>query len=764
MEKQSCRSFNGMKCLVMSLLGGLTSTGYTQEVPTGPSTTHDPSVLSQIYVIGARDDIYTIPGSAYYIDNDDIRAMSYDDINRVLQRVPGVYGRQEDGYGLFPNISLRGVDTSRSAKVTLMEDGILAAPAPYAAPAAYYSPTTARMDGLELLKGSSQVKYGPHITGGVINYISTPIPDEQRIYLRSQYGEDSDLRIHGIYGDSIDTAAGRVGYVLEGYIRNTEGFKQIDAAPDFNGSGETGFYNIEPMVKLSWEPGSTVYQRIEFKYGYTDKAADETYLGLGTADFREDPYRRYSSSQFDNIETEHHRTHLRYFISPSDTLDVVTTAYYNEFARNWYKLNDIRATAGGLGSNLDMAAALAGAAAGAGLDCLRGELACGLRVRANNRRYYSRGLQTDIEWRLQTGNVSHELGFGARYHNDVEDRFQWDDVYAQNAFGAITGVDPGVPGTQDNREAETGALAIYIQDTIKTGNWVVQPGFRYETLDLENRDLRPGGTTRDEKLDMASGGIGVAYQLNDAWQALGGVHLGFSPPGPGGAVSGLEEETSTGYELGLRYSENGKIAMAEIVGFYTRFDDLLVVSNIGGTGTGVDENFGKVDSYGVELTGSFDLAHVNNWSFSNQYFVTFTYTSAEQQNDAQSTDPESIFSFGAKGNKVPYIPEYQFTLGTTLNFSRWGGSLTATFVDETFTSANNVDVELNGAGAPDARFGKTDSYEIVDLSVYIKPGENIKLFAGVHNLFDEEYIVSRQPHGPRPGLPQNWFAGIEMDF
>src|SRR5690606_9798124 len=108
-------------------------------------------------------------------------------------------------------------------------------------------------------------------------------------------------------------------------------------------------------------------------------------------------------------------------------------------------------------------------------------------------------------------------------------------------------------------------------------------GIRYETLDLESRDFRPGGTTRETGLGMWSGGIGAVRRLTGSWQAFGGVHWGFSPPGPGGAVSGLEEETSIGYELGVRYSDDAAGIVAEAVGFYTAFDDLIVVSNIGGT-------------------------------------------------------------------------------------------------------------------------------------------------------------------------------------
>jgi Fe(3+) dicitrate transport protein len=727
-------------------------------------TAEETEILSQVSIIGDPAAVYTIPGSAHYIDYESIKEFSYDDINRVLRQVPGVYIREEGGYGLFPNISLRGVDTTRSAKVTLMEDGILAAPAPYAAPSAYYSPTVGRMSGLEVLKGTSQIKYGPHTTGGAINYLSTPIPYEERIYLRSQYGEDNEYRAHAVYGNSMENEAGRFGFLFEGYTRGVDGFKTIDAAPGFNNTDETGFQNIEPMLKLAWEPLTNVYQRFEFKYGFTDAEADETYLGLSTADFRADPFRRYSASRFDVIDREQHRSYLRHFISPTQNFDLVTTAYYNKFARNWYKLNDIRATAGGLAANDSLAAALAGSQGGTGLQCLQGNLACGLRVRANNREYYSAGIQSEGNLRFDTGQFQHALTVGVRYHRDQEDRFQQQDIFNQDVTGAITSITFGALGSQADREDEVTALALYMEDRIEVGNWWFTPGIRSENLDLERRDFN-AGTTGNDKLDMFGGGIGIGYNINSELQAFGGVHFGFSPPSPGGAINNnLQEETSTGYELGLRYASNDQVLTAEAVGFLTQFEDLIVVNNIGGTGTGNDENFGEVDAYGLELSGQLDLGLANKWSFSNPYFVAFTYTNAEQQNTAASTDAESIFSFGREGNKVPYIPEYQITVGSSLQFTRWSTSITASYVDETFASANNVSTETNGLGAADARFGKTDAYTVVDVAANYDIKDGVQLFGGIYNVFEEEYIVSRQPYGPRPGAPRTWFVGFQLEM
>jgi len=96
--------------------------------------------LEEITIIGTQASVRNIAGTGAIIESAQIRDELATDVNQLLKTIPGTYIREEDGYGLRPNIGIRGATSERSAKITLMEDGILIAPAPYAAPAAYYFP------------------------------------------------------------------------------------------------------------------------------------------------------------------------------------------------------------------------------------------------------------------------------------------------------------------------------------------------------------------------------------------------------------------------------------------------------------------------------------------------------------------------------------------------------------------------------------------------------------------------------------------------
>ena len=115
----------------------------------------DEVIIKANTILGNKFVAQNRTGASYFLSAEELGDFGYVDINRALKAVPGVNFYEEDGFGLRPNISLRGTSPQRSSKITLMEDGVLIAPAPYSSPAAYYFPSVARMEAIEISKGSS---------------------------------------------------------------------------------------------------------------------------------------------------------------------------------------------------------------------------------------------------------------------------------------------------------------------------------------------------------------------------------------------------------------------------------------------------------------------------------------------------------------------------------------------------------------------------------------------------------------------------------
>ncbi|MDB4702988.1 TonB-dependent receptor [bacterium] len=731
----------------------------------------DPVLVSGA-IVGSKEGVNKITGSATYLDIDDLRVHSISDINSALRRVPGVYVRPEDGYGNFPNISLRGIDMGRSSKVTIMEDGILAAPAPYSAPSAYYSPNMERMSGLEVIKGSSQVKYGPHTTGGAINYLSTQIPEDVTTYSRVYYGEFDEMVSHIYHGGKKDTDLGRIGYLVEGYYRNTEGFKELQGA-----NGETGFTRSEPMLKLSWEPNTSNYQSLELKLGSTDFDANETYLGINDDDFKANPYARYAATRNDMINTYASRGYLRHFMELGSNASLKTTAYFTKFHRNWFKLDKVGTAADGkagqsaykVWNNADY------------LSVIKGQSAGFIRLKNNNRDYSAQGIESILNYDLSLGSLENQIQFGVRYHNDDIDRLQWYHKYDQDDLGGWSSAGPDAPsGAAGDRHQSTDALSLYLEDSIAINDQLsIVPGIRYESMDYSydqntrTSDKSPAAGSGD--LDVVTGGVGISYDVNAGLNLFGGIYHGSSLPGPRSYIrsgESLNEESSMSYELGYRYQKEAFVATGAF--FYNDMKDFLVPDNLG---TGFEEfedgetvlvddgpNDGEITAIGFELQVGYDFGTASDAGYSLPVTVGITWTEAEFESGASSADGESIFSGAKPGNSVPYIPEIQLHAGIGLEVGKFRLALDGTYIDDSYASGFNERGTVNYAGKYDPRYGEIPSYFVADFSVHYAVTDNTNLFATARNIFDEEYVVGRLPQGPRPGMPQQLLLGVETQF
>ena len=341
---------------------------------TSVAATTQSNMLEEITIIGSRDDARTLPGSSAVVDIDQIRIESATDINQLLKTVPGVYIQEEDGSGLRPNIGIRGATSERASKVTLMEDGVLIAPAPYSNPAAYYFPTVLRMQSIEILKGAPLLRYGPQTTGGVVNMVSTPIPNESNGQVNFAYGQNGQADLLASYG----ARRGQFGFLVETAQRRSDGFKDIDRS-----SNDTGYDIQDYLVKLAWEGER---QSVLLKGQYSEETSDETYLGLTDADFDRDEDRRYGLSRPDEMDNDHTGLSAVYRVDLTDNLMLSATAYHNEFSRDWFKLS---------GGSTYIDAANTGDALAQGI--LDGtQDAFGLQYKHNNRDYESSGVERQL--------------------------------------------------------------------------------------------------------------------------------------------------------------------------------------------------------------------------------------------------------------------------------------------------------------------------------------------------------------------------------
>ena len=734
--------------LSLIAVGVLNAQELTKKQSTDSIQKLEPVFINSQVIFGSKYEAKNRTGSSFYLSPEELEKFSHTDINRVLRSVPGVNIYEEDGYGLRPNISLRGTSPERSAKISIMEDGVLIAPAPYSAPAAYYFPSVARMQAVEILKGSSQIQYGPFTTGGAINLVSTQIPNQFEGRIETNYGSFNTSQTHLRIGDSKTN----IGYSVEYLNNNSDGFKNLP-----NGDN-TGFdkNDVVAKLKLRSNKDAKYKQSLEFKFQYSDETSNETYLGLTAKDFEANPFNRYAASQKDQMTNEHLQFMVTHKIDVSKILRITSNAYHNDFSRNWYKLNDVVFD----GSKQKISKVLDNPQDYPSyMDIINGTSdsdANALVLKANNRKYLSKGIQTKLDFHWNSSTVFHDIEIGLRYHYDEEDRFQWKDGYSITD-GLMNLTSAGKPGSDANRISKATAFAGSVLYKLKFNSITITPGLRYENIVLGrdnfgSNDLDRSGnnlSSRENKVAIFIPGIGFNYKFNISTSLFGGVHKGFSPPGN---TVGQESEESVNYELGSRFNIKG--LRGELVGFYNDYSNLLGsdLAASGGTGSLEQFNAGEVSVKGIELLLNYDLLESNN-TYALPITFGYTFTDTEFLNSFGSDD--GLWGEVQSGDELPYIAKHQFNTSISLEHSKFelnlSGRLNGAF--KTLASAEAVN-DTNGI----------KSNFIIDFSGKYHVTKALSITAKMINLLDETYAVAKVPAGLRPGHPFGVYGGLDFRF
>ena len=697
--------------------------------------------IDTVTIIGRRSDVADVPGSAHVVDSEALELFNDTDILRVLRTVPGVYIQEEEGFGLRPNIGIRGSGLDRSARIALLEDGVLIAPAPYSAPSAYYFPTQRRMDSLEVLKGPASVVVGPRTTGGALNMISTPIPDALGAKADVRFGEYNTIDLHANLGNRGE----RFSWLLETVQSQSDGFMHVDSPLD----GDTGFEIADYITKFQFDsdPSADVYQSLRIKLGHTDQTSKQTYLGLTDADFATDPLMRYAATEGDVFDSEHEQYQLSYVLDPGNSWRGKVTAYRNEFKRNWYKLQSVNGT--GMSSVLDDPDTYA-----AELSWLQGTTSPDDAIfkRANNRSYYSQGIQAELQWDFGFGDTEVALTAGIRVHEDEEDRFQHENGYRMED-GMLVMTTAGAGGSTTNRVSDASAQSYFVNAEIRAGDWILTPGVRFEDVELTRFDYSTADPSREQgptrvrsnSVSMPIPGIGALYRLNNEWRLLAGVHKGFNPPAPGSSAG---EESSRNIEMGTRY-DNDALSF-EAIYFINDYDNLVgTVTDSTGGGGDIGDQFdgGEVAVAGLEFSADYD------WSIGSvgvPLGIKYTWTTEAEFRSAFESNFEPWGDVQA-GDELPYIPEHQLRATVGLATESWRVNLAASYLSRLRTHA--------GQGAFDPS-ESIDSHVVWDVLASWSFTPRLSTYVKIDNLLDETYIAARRPSGVRPGLPRTAYLGL----
>jgi Fe(3+) dicitrate transport protein len=684
----------------------------------------------EVRVIGNRpDSLQRIPGSGTVVTQKEIeRAQPYD-TGEMLRRVPGVQVRQDYGGGNRIDISIRGLEAGRSRKVLILEDGIPVALNPYAEADLYFAPAIERMRGIEVVKGSGSILYGPQTVGGVVNFLTLNPPPGSKVVVDAEGGQRAYARGLASFGETKDN----VRYIAQASYKRGDGFRDI------------GFNVVDTFGKLAFDTSSK--GTLTMKLGFHTEGVDSDAVGLTREMYAADPYQP-KIADHDRMRSNNYQVAAIHEQRFSKETKLKTLLYAYRTDRIWRRQDYTRNGVPGesyeriVGDTRFPSGAIYFRNSDTILD----------------RVYDVVGVEPRVEHRLNTGDVAHTFDVGARV------------LYERANYDQRTGSNPtSYAGSLDYAERhQTFAVAGYVQDRIAfRDNLLVTPGVRFERASFGRTILRQQTATgpKDVFIDgssVAAGvipGIGIIYGSKTA-HVFGGLHLGWAPPrvvssiSPAGTPSELGAEESINYEIGTRIAHK-KWLRAETTGFLSNFRN-QIVTNTAAASSGQTEQVNGGPTRIVGIEGSSLLALGKLFAIATDVDLGARYTFSR-----------ATFVGGPNGGLLlPYAPLHSFNASLDIEHpvangaGGLGGELAYTHVSSQFADvANTIDWDTTG------RIGIMGPRNIVDVTAHYhhKPS-GLTFRLTVKNAFDDVYVISRRPEGIFPSGFRQIVAGVRWTY
>lgn len=735
-SKRNNRTFKTLLLVALSLDIPVSSVVYAETTTKNKALDNEAVMeLPMVEVIGMPDNLQTLPGSAYVLEQETLFKSHVFNANEALRKVPGVNVRDEEGFGMRPNIGIRGMNPTRSTKTLLLEDGIPLSYAPYGDNASYYHPPIERFSSIEVLKGPKQILFGPQTISGTINYL-TPNPPEKPGGQISFSGGSRD------YYNANFNYGGRVGD-FGGLAHITH--KESQGARD-NTHSDINDFNIKGVYDIN------AYNSITLRGNYFQEDSQVSYSGITDAEMQRFGI-RYNPFKNDRMMSDRYGTSLTHELDFNEDIRLTTNVYWSHFHRDWWR--QASTTSDTQCGNTFRDARIAGNTVNVdSCNSVQGRL----------RDYYSYGVEPRLHVNHNVFGVASELDAGFRAHYEEQFREQLNGVSPNARTGSRS----------ENNERTTDAYSGFLQNKFLVGDWSFTPGVRIEHVQFNRANLL-NNTSGESLLTEVLPAFGITYNPLKEVTAFFGFHGGFAPPRAEDAISNdgnlidVGPEKSWNYEVGVR-TKPYEGTQFDFTLFQADFSQQNAVGSIAGGSTPIAS--GEALYEGLELFGRQDFGKLFNSDHNVYAQASYTWVAnAEMRSPFKCLPVDGEVSSscingnvpGAEaGNRLPYSPEH--TLSATIGYTHPIGldvQLETVFVGEQFSDfANTNAAPVNENG----QFGKIDDYVVLNFAstYHVKP-INTDIFVAVKNLLDESYIVDRT-RGILPGSPRLVQAGFNLKF
>lgn len=542
-----------------------------QQAPAAEAAVERKSIMPTLEVIRVVGEAAPVlleqTGTVVVLDRTQIEQIQPLSNQDVLRRIAGINVNSEEETAVVSNFGLRGLSASES-KSLVLEDGVPVAPGLFIGNDRYFNPRIQRVEQVEVLKGSSSLRYGPSTIGGVVNYQTKTPDDGVKLLARAGSFNMRELGVEaGGKSESGDAFAGVVASHA-----NSDGFMN------------KGYDMTDVMAKAGVVFSDA--HKLGIKASRHENDANISYRGMLLADYLAGA--DYNPAPDDYFLTDRTGIDLNHEWTLSSSSTLKTLLYWSEMTRDYWRYNVDTAASNEAGRWVYT-------------DDLTG----------NNRSFDRVGIESRL-------SVDHEL-FGKVANSEFGVRYMQEEAN-DTRIRAVRSSDR--TGLNDRHIVDSAdSVAAYAQSRIElTERFAVTPGLRVESYEQTRVVLTDNNATATTSNTEWLPGVGATYDLTDAAQLYGGVYRAFSPASNGVALDGLTDqqldgERSTNFEVGLRGKE-GALSY-EVAAFVMNFSNQVVTGNsdpaLSQSNAGKTEHRGMEFMLGYELGGGFSLDSNATW-------------------------------------------------------------------------------------------------------------------------------------------------------